>query len=277
MKKLNKPDFDIQENILNSMKDISPEIFEKIINNYNFYEEVLENIKKIISKEKELKDNNEDKDFINLYKNRLAKKDSSSYKYYKKIREQTKECPYCNRGQDVAALDHYLPKSFFPSFSIVINNLVPICYNCNSKYKNDFYPKNNKPEERILHPYYDIVKFEDIIKSLKCEIIEEEEAFGFNFFFDDTTRNNIFFKTIKFHINKLGLNEAYTTDFTAKFFSFLNSIKEDSNSSESDIKKRIKDKISESKSEDRPWFYVGFSSLLSNEWFFKNYSSIKEK
>ena len=85
MKKLNKPDFDIQENILNSMKDISPEIFEKIINNYNFYEEVLENIKKIISKEKELKDNNKDKDFINLYKNRLAKKDSSSYKYYKKI------------------------------------------------------------------------------------------------------------------------------------------------------------------------------------------------
>ena len=66
MKKLNKPDFDIQENILNSMKDISPEIFEKIINNYNFYEEVLENIKKIISKEKELKDNNKDKDFINI-------------------------------------------------------------------------------------------------------------------------------------------------------------------------------------------------------------------
>ncbi len=280
MKKIQKLDFIIQKNILNSMKKISPKISEKIINNYNSYEEVFKNIENFISKENELRNRNEDKDFINLYENRLSKKESPSYKYYKEIMNQTGKCPYCNRGQDVDALDHYLPKSFFPSFSIVINNLVPICYNCNSKYKNNFYPKNDKPEQRILHPYYDIIKFEDIIKSLKCEIIETEPI-DFNFFFNNITWDDIFFKTIEFHIKKLELEEKYRTDFIEEFSNFLNSIKEGKNLLDSDVKKQIEYRINDSKSKDRPWNYVGFSSLLNNEWFFKTYlqlhSSIKVK
>ena len=280
MKKIKKPDFIIQKNILNSMKKISPEISEKIINNYNSYEEVLKNIESFISKENELKKKNKNKDFINLYKNRLSRKESPSYKYYEKIRNQTGKCPYCNRGQDVDALDHYLPKKFFPSFSIVINNLVPICYKCNSECKKSFYPKSDKPEQRILHPYYDTVNFDDIIKSLKCEIIENEPI-DFNFFFNNIIWDDIFFKTIKFHIKKLKLEEKYRTDFIEEFSNFLNSIKEGKNLLDSDVKKQIEYRINDSKSKDRPWNYVGFSSLYNNEWFFNTYlqlhSSIKSK
>ncbi|MFJ8242523.1 HNH endonuclease [Bacillus tropicus] len=68
-------------------------------------------------------------------------------------------CPYCNRqyitsyfngkqNKTTADLDHILPKSFFPIFSLSLNNFIPSCQICNSRFK------LNKGIE-IINPYLD--------------------------------------------------------------------------------------------------------------------------
>lgn len=39
-------------------------------------------------------------------------------------------CPLCGRAQ-VCALDHFLPKKQFPEYSILADNLIPVCERCN--------------------------------------------------------------------------------------------------------------------------------------------------
>lgn len=56
-------------------------------------------------------------------------------------------CPYCNRqyitpifsdsGKMRADIDHFLPKSVFPYFSMSLYNLVPVCKSCNQSLKRD--------------------------------------------------------------------------------------------------------------------------------------------
>jgi hypothetical protein len=62
-------------------------------------------------------------------------------------------CPFCALS-DSATLDHYLPKSQYPQFSIFSRNLVPSCWPCNSK-KSDAVA--GLP---FMHPYYEKVPSE---------------------------------------------------------------------------------------------------------------------
>lgn len=62
--------------------------------------------------------------------------------YYKKIVGKSTTCRCCGSGKILnkfhskrSALDHYLPRNYYPFISINCNNLIPICDNCNSKYK----------------------------------------------------------------------------------------------------------------------------------------------
>jgi len=60
-------------------------------------------------------------------------------------------CPYCGIGQ-VSTLDHFLPKSKFPIFSVLPYNLVPSCKDCNTGKGTNF---ATEEEKQTLHPYYD--------------------------------------------------------------------------------------------------------------------------
>lgn len=62
-------------------------------------------------------------------------------------------CPVCGSSGG-RSLDHALPRSEFPEFSIVRENLVPACTICNSDEKGREY-RGSVPNERLLHPYYD--------------------------------------------------------------------------------------------------------------------------
>ncbi|HDI3248707.1 TPA: hypothetical protein PMC35_002182 [Vibrio cholerae] len=76
-------------------------------------------------------------------------------------------CPYCNRnftpvvvmgGEDSARpeLDHFLPKSLFPMFSVSFHNLIPSCHCCNhSKGNYNVVQANTRGElsYKLLHPY----------------------------------------------------------------------------------------------------------------------------
>jgi len=59
-------------------------------------------------------------------------------------------CPYCSLDTS-PDLDHFLPKSRFPEFSLHARNLVPICTSCNRKKQNAFKTKVGG-DRLFLHP-----------------------------------------------------------------------------------------------------------------------------
>ncbi len=62
-----------------------------------------------------------------------------------------KKCPYCSLGQ-ATTLDHYLPKSRFPQFSVAVCNLVPCCKDCQSRKGKEYAATKFS---QTLHPYFD--------------------------------------------------------------------------------------------------------------------------
>lgn len=88
-----------------------------------------------------------------IYTNFFAKIGKPARQVYDKIMVNAKgKCPYCGIGSPIE-LDHYLPKSKFPQFSIFPLNLVPSCERCNKSGKANSFAKNKN--EQILHPYLD--------------------------------------------------------------------------------------------------------------------------
>jgi transcription elongation factor Elf1 len=110
------------------------------------------------------------KEIEKVYTNRMVPKDSLGRTYYNQIKSIPKfgKCPFCNQ-RDVSTLDHFLPKTKYPVFSVTPINLVPACSNCN---KNKTANIPTKAEEVFIHPYFDDIT--DIIW-LKAEIIENND------------------------------------------------------------------------------------------------------
>lgn len=70
-------------------------------------------------------------------------------------------CPYCTI-RIVKTIDHFLPKSEYPSYSITPFNLVPSCRDCNTDKKIS-YPTNSN--DQTFHPYFDKVDAECWLKA----------------------------------------------------------------------------------------------------------------
>jgi hypothetical protein len=74
-----------------------------------------------------------------------------SINIYHKLRLATSSCPYCDVGL-VGSLDHYLPKTHYPDFSLTPMNLIPSCTDCNGKKKALAAPTQC---DQVFHPYFD--------------------------------------------------------------------------------------------------------------------------
>jgi 5-methylcytosine-specific restriction endonuclease McrA len=65
-------------------------------------------------------------------------------------------CPCCGEPGKPGTLDHYLPKSKYPEFSIVVENLTPMCTDCQGLKGNDV--KDEDGNKVYIHPYYDPIE-----------------------------------------------------------------------------------------------------------------------
>jgi len=94
------------------------------------------------------------KDFRNLYSNYLSKKEKPGRVIYNYLLSLSDGglCPYCEISE-ITSLDHVLPKSSFPQYSIFSQNLVPSCTRCNSMGKLDIISSSEL--DQIIHPYLD--------------------------------------------------------------------------------------------------------------------------
>lgn len=72
----------------------------------------------------------------------------------------TDRCPYC-MVDSIRHLDHYLPRSVFPEFSISCQNLIGSCERCNVGFKGVIW--GNGAARKIIHPYFDNIPSEEYL------------------------------------------------------------------------------------------------------------------
>lgn len=83
----------------------------------------------------------------------LYEKPPLHFEHINELRHSTQgSCPVCG-GAAAATLDHYLPKEFFPQFSLYSRNLVPACHRCNHMKGMQY--QGALIGERGVHPYFD--------------------------------------------------------------------------------------------------------------------------
>lgn len=93
-------------------------------------------------------------EFINLYEYYFRGPEKPGRVNYDKLMLSAKDkCPFCGGIGRPRNLDHFLPKKFFPQFSISPLNLIPACRDCNMDGKGKNYAKTSA--EQIIHPYLD--------------------------------------------------------------------------------------------------------------------------
>ncbi|MDW3689198.1 HNH endonuclease signature motif containing protein [Cupriavidus sp. CV2] len=90
-----------------------------------------------------------------LYTSHMVPDGKPARRIYDELRALAQKCPLCGIGQ-VKTLDHYLPKSKYPQYSVLPINLVPACRDCNTeKLANTTEEAHNQ----TIHPYFDGAHF----------------------------------------------------------------------------------------------------------------------
>jgi hypothetical protein len=110
-------------------------------------------------------------DMVNLYDKNMVK-NKEGRKIYNKLMllAPLNRCPFCGVGT-VTTLDHYLPKTEFPIFSVLPYNLVASCKDCNTGKLASYATTENT---QTIHPYYDDFTSEQwlyarVLRPLKIE------------------------------------------------------------------------------------------------------------
>ena len=145
-------------------------------------------------------------EMIKVYDYRMVKAGMPGNKYYNIIKSSATQgkCPFCSVRQ-VDTLDHYLPKSKYPIFSVTPLNLVPACSNCNTGKKISF-PSNDI--EQTLHPYYDDIEGESCIKAN----VLKTNPVSFDYYVDCPNHwSQIKKGRVQNHFDSFKLNELFTS------------------------------------------------------------------
>ena len=111
------------------------------------------------------------KELMNVYEYGMRDTQSCGRAIYDEIMELPADnlCPFCGHRK-IASLDHMLPKSKYPVFSVVPHNLVAICKPCN-RLKGDIAPTSEY--DGVIHPYFDDI---DEPQWLHAEVNEQHTA-----------------------------------------------------------------------------------------------------
>jgi len=141
----------------------------------------------------------------NLYTNKLAKSGQPGRIYYDKLKLAPAQgrCPLCG-VRSVNTLDHYLPKTKFPIFSIFPYNLIPACRDCNTEKKSIVAEKH---AEETIHPYYDDI---ENIQWLSAHI-ERTNPVTFIYTVSNNVLDQVLTSRLKKHMEVFHLYELYTS------------------------------------------------------------------
>ncbi|MFI8896403.1 HNH endonuclease [Streptomyces paradoxus] len=115
---------------------------------------------------------------------------------------QNSRCPLCERAQ-VCALDHFLPKNHFPEYSILADNLIPVCERCN-RLKGD--ECDRAGGLLMFHAYFDEFPDEEILFTQ----IDIDKTVSIRYFLRHSDGIDDFtFKRVEKQFETLGLFDFY--------------------------------------------------------------------
>lgn len=127
-------------------------------------------------------------------------------------------CPFCGRPGKPATLDHFLPQSAFPEFSMYYRNLIPSCYDCNTAKKVRVWGDD---DTRLwLNPYVDEFLSREFVR-VNINPIGHPASYAeplFNFEPVDLEPSQIAICISHFTDTKLGLYPLLRHQFSKRFF-----------------------------------------------------------
>lgn len=272
MRKISIPDID-QVELCNSFRNLQYK--DRILEINEKYEDIIDDLNEFYNQENTfIEAHPEYKDYMKkMYSQRFSNKNyPDQYHFYNILRTSEKYCPYCNYPtREVRQIDHFIPKSKFPSLSLAIKNLVPICKECNEK-KGDIF--STEKRKQFIHPYFDS-GIDESFKFIRCKLIEDENI-GFKFYIEKLDEwDDVFFEKVKFHFEELGIDKLYLADFITDYdviFAEYRSLYK-KYSDTTTIKMLLELKIQTYKEgKNMPWRYVGYNCILENEWFWGKFT-----
>ena len=128
------------------------------------------------------------------------------------------QCPFCGGIGDPTQLDHFLPKARYGHFSVLPYNLIPICKDCNTEYKKEFFPISK--DEQLIHPYLDDDCFFNQ-QWLYAVYIEETVTYSV---VPPATWSNDKKEKIRFHFQTFNLAERFSKKAVGPLSDLLNQI-----------------------------------------------------
>lgn len=145
-------------------------------------------------------------EMIKVYTGRMVPKKAPGRTFYDKLLTSAPHgrCPLCGH-RIVTTLDHILPKSHYPVYSVAPINLVPACKDCNIS-KEDVIPSSK--EDVIIHPYFDDIESD---LWLKAKVIESQPVVISFYVEKPTNWDNTKHLRVKNHFSVLGLSILYTS------------------------------------------------------------------
>ena len=97
-------------------------------------------------------------ELVKVYDQYFVPEDKVARRVYDAIMNSAQEkCPFCGGIGTPRNLDHFLPKAYFPQFTVLPINLVPACWDCNMDGKGHTIAAT--AEDQPIQPYLDDAKF----------------------------------------------------------------------------------------------------------------------
>lgn len=110
-------------------------------------------------------------------------------------------CAYCMLN-DPKTWDHYMPKEFFPEYSVYHENLLYICYGCNQR-KSNYFDRN---ELIYCHPYFTIDNDEAL---LHCKVTVSNAKLSIQYYGGGVGKFSKIGAIAHQHVDRLGLIDRF--------------------------------------------------------------------
>lgn len=133
--------------------------------------------------------------------------------------EMQNTCPYCLITTP-DTFDHYVPKEYYPLFSVLPQNLLPCCSRCNGK-KLQYWKDNNF--RKIIHFYNDLLP---IVQYLFVDLSFDESVPVVEFYtsFDNSISHSIR-DIIEGHFERLALCSRYKGEVNKAISDFVTTVR----------------------------------------------------
>lgn len=187
-----------------------------------------------------------------LYTERFAQDGAPGRVHYDKILLANKRrCPFCGHNCN-HTVDHFLPKDVgkFPELSILPENLVPACSDCN-KFKGTHY--GDTPQNQLFHPYYENPDIREWLFAKLHYSVEKELTV--TFFTANFEEHQIFTQRLQNQFERLRLNELYSSQAASELEDLNWSLKEQ-------LKEKGKQSVLDRLNED----FQSFRNSRRNSW-----------